>query len=1560
MVAPALPAAAPGTEPAKPPLTREQQDRLKERERLQAEVAKQEAAGRLVEAIAAARKKLALERQVFGEVHEDVAGTLGWLARLCQQQEDFAAARQAAGEALAICTKLDGPKHWRTTDARLALAHVERLARMGPPERRQLQQADRLMGQVVELYRAGRYAEAVKPCRQALDIRRPLLGEQDRRCADCLASLGSLYERTRDYAQAETLQRRALEIRKAVLGDEHPAYATSLNNLAVLYADKGAYAEAEALYTQALAVRRKAQGEKHPDYLFCLRNLAGLCARMAARYRDAEDFARAADCWRRVAELKSRVLGERHWEVTDARLALADAERLSHMTAAQRRRLAEARRLDQEARELRRQGRAREGVEPARRVLEIRRQELGQSHPDYGHSLNHLALLYAALGEYARAEPLYEQAREVFKRVLGEQHPEYATVLSNLAVLCDARGEYTRAKPLFEKALEIHRQALGERHPSYATTLNNLAMVHVYTGEYVRAKPLLEKSLEIRKQALGEGHRDYALALNNLAGLYEAMADYASAERLYRQALEVRRRALGERHPDYAASLSNLAGVYESTGRYARAESLYQEAQKIRRQALGERHPDYALGLNNLATLYMQRGEYAKAEEFYRQALNIRAKVLGERHPNYASSLSNLGLLYDSMGEYDKAELFYRRALEIRQQALGKRHPDYAVSLNNLANLYQSLGDYARAESLYRQARDVKRQALGEQHPAYATSLNNLAELYREMGDYPKAEPLYRRALQIYMQTVGPYHSDYASCLHNLARLYCDMRDYLQAEPLYRQALQARHEALGERHPDYAESLNNLAVVYESTLRYAEAEPLYQKALRIVQQTLGERHPACASTLNNLGVLYKEKGECDTAMPFLRRALEIQKQAPGDRHPDYALTLHNLAALYDFMGDHTQAEPLFRRALDIYERTLGEHHPRYGNALANLAALYWSEAVQLQLLAPQAAPLHGPAALYGAAIDMGRAERLLRRALDLSRAGLELAAAAQSQRQQLVLLGDQRRFLDAYLSVASQAQQPAAAQYRPVLAWKGSVGRRQRYQHLARKQPELAGEFAELDRVASRLAALALAGSAPKDVATHRRRVQELTEQKERLEADLARKSAAFRTQQQLKDPEPARLQAALPADAVLLDFLEYVHRTPAPGKKDRWQRQRRLVAFVVRRDALVRVDLGPARPVREAVGLWRQALQRHFRTEGDTRLGAAVRRLIWRPLEGHLKGARLVLVSPDGVLAEVPFAALPGSKKDSYLLEEVALATVPVPQLLPEMLADRPGAGQAEPSLLVLGDVRYDAAVAGEAVADSRAAPRGEALGRWPALEATRAEVAAIRDSFQRRFRKGLVTDLREDEATEAAVRKEAPAHRYLHLATHGFFAPRQLQSALADVSRGGRPEAGDLFTRQGVAGFHPGLLSGLVLAGANRPADPEKDDGILTALEVEALDLSGVELAVLSACQTGLGEEAGGEGLLGLQRAFQLAGARSVVASLWQVDDKATRELMVRFYENLWKRRMSKLEALRAAQLWMLQEGAGRGMVDVRVPRERLPVEDGRLAPYYWAAFVLSGDWR
>jgi CHAT domain-containing protein/Tfp pilus assembly protein PilF len=456
--------------------------------------------------------------------------------------------------------------------------------------------------------------------------------------------------------------------------------------------------EAMAVAEKALALTREVRGEQDPETLNLSRSLA-------EAYEQQANFPAAQKLRRQVVDTLTRLHGKDHWQVTDARLAQEGVEHLARLAPADRRRLAEAEQLNEQAFRLYQQGKTHEALPSAQKALEIRKQVLGERHPDYALSLNNLVALYRAEGEYAKAEPLYRQALELRKQVLGPRHPYYATSLNNLGVLYQSQGEWARAEPLYRQALEIRKQVLGERHP------------------------------------------DFALSLYNLAGLYQSQGEYAPAEVLLRQALEIRNQVLGQRHPDYAAGLNLLAGLYQSQGEYAQAEPLYRQALAIQKEALGERHPLYAIGLNNLGLLYLTQQAYGKALAIHRQALAIQKEVLGERHPDYATSLTNLAAVYRSQAEYAQAEPLLQQALAIQKQVLGERHPDYAASLHTLADLYQAQGEYARAEPLLRQALEIRKQVLGPRHPNYALSLNNLARLYREQGEFAQAEPLYRQAI---------------------------------------------------------------------------------------------------------------------------------------------------------------------------------------------------------------------------------------------------------------------------------------------------------------------------------------------------------------------------------------------------------------------------------------------------------------------------------------------------------------------------------------------------------------------------------------------------------------------------------------------------------------------------------------------------------------------------------------------------------------------------------------------------------------------------------------------
>ena len=316
-------------------------------------------------------------------------------------------------------------------------------------------------------------------------------------------------------------------------------------------------------------------------------------------------------------------------------------------------------------------------------------------------------LVFALLAVAATAAAIFGFLQ---KGKAESQEADNADSFSKLAFVYDQKGDYAKAEPLLQQALEIRKRLSGPKQPDTASSLDSLALLYDHMGNYAKAEPLFQQALQIRMKMLGAEHPDTAASLDNLALLYDHMGDYPKAEPLLRQALEIRRKVFGPERPDTATSLDNLALLYDHVGDYAKAEALFQQALQIRETVLGREHPDSATSLNDLALLYDHMGDYTRAEPLLKEALTIREKVLA--HPDTATSLDNLALLYDHMGDYVKAEPLFEQALQIRKTVLGPEHPNTALSLNRLAILYSHMGDYAKAEALFQQALQIRINAL--------------------------------------------------------------------------------------------------------------------------------------------------------------------------------------------------------------------------------------------------------------------------------------------------------------------------------------------------------------------------------------------------------------------------------------------------------------------------------------------------------------------------------------------------------------------------------------------------------------------------------------------------------------------------------------------------------------------------------------------------------------------------------------------------------------------------------------------------------------------------------
>lgn len=824
----------------------------------------------------------------------------------------------------------------------------------------------------------------------------------------------------------------------------------------------------------------------------------------------------------------------------------------------------------------------------------------------------------------------------------------------------------------------------------------------------------------------------------------------------------------------------------------------------------------------------------------------------------------------------------------------------------------------------------------------------DLARVYLEIGDFAGAKGLIDQNLKLLEKSPDRTdgHSDLqedrimldlnvddSNTLALLAEYHRETGDFDAAEGVYRQVLDRAKTQFGEKHRQYSIALHNLGVFLWRKGNYEQAESLLRKELRITESLDSRDIRGHAHSRESLALALTYTGKFDEAETQFLKALESYNTLFGTERAKFR-TQNNLGYLYTFLGRHQDALQNLTEATAGRKELLGPNHIVYADSLNDLASLHYS------------------AGDYASAISASR------EALRITRATIELAAAAQSERQQLAMSSLFRERLDLLLSAASQYPPAASVAFQEILAWKGATLVRQRGMRQLAQHEEIGEQFLKLQKVSMRIASMSRTEPGAHNARRWRATLTEMMFEKEALEANVSRYSSNYRVARQ--GVTVTTLAKSLPVGCALVDYFEYGSLSTAKGQA-RFAVQPVMMVSVLKPDGSVKIkQLGPSAPISADIDLWRESLGR---LNASHRAGQRLKERIWDPLTSDLEGVETVVLCVDGPLGRFPIGALPGSKGDSYLIEEYRLTQVPVAQLLPSLFKARAGR-KLDKHLLLVGDVDYGKVGAEQPTSDQAAllpwerrstASVRSRFDTFAPLQHTPGEIAFIERLYRKQpwsISSGSVV-LDQLVASESRFRQLAPDCYQLHVATHGFFAPADKLSAnsLQQDKLGRMPGSTTLQANT----FSPGLLSGLAFAGANRPPQQGRDDGILTADEISFLPLDGVELVVLSACETGLGEIAGGEGLIGIQRAFQVAGARTTVASLWQVPDLATRVLMERLYENYWGLKRSRLDALREAQLWVLNNPES-----VRGVRINNNSEDKRTPPEYWAAFVMSGDWR
>ncbi|MFN0009169.1 MAG: CHAT domain-containing protein [Planctomycetota bacterium] len=935
------------------------------------------------------------------------------------------------------------------------------------------------------------------------------------------------------------------------------------------------------------------------------------------------------------------------------------------------------------------------------------------------------------------------------------------------------------------------------------------------------------------------------------------------------------------------------------------------------------------------------------AQSAWRHVLQHRLRTLPEEHENLQRARGNMAVTIAALGDLQGARALEERVLEVRTKALPEEHPDLQKARLNLAATIEELGDLQGARALLDRVVEVRTKTLPEEHPDLQAARMNLAGTIAALGDLQGARALEERVLEVFLKTLPEEHPNLQAARLNLAGTIKALGDLQGARALEERALEVRTKTLPEEHPDLQRARLSLAGTIRGLGDLQGARALEERVLEVRTKTLPEDHPHLQAARLNLAVTIQALGNLQGARALLDRVLEVRTRTLPEEHPDLQLVRLNLAVTALRQASGSTTEP-------------GGQGKRTGERER------WRE--------------KGASLLRECIEARARSARELR----LNTPGREAEERCASLTENLgftlsVALG--YGGLDACLAL-----QPAAFLYsestRNAGVSSSSLGRR------AARLEGYAEARAQLRSATVELARLVQGGTTSEGYRT----ALAAREAAEKSLLELGRQASGGKATGIELDLH--NLIAALEPDDAAVAFRSYTRfdlEWPSVPNAEgltiaKETSVESLCAFVVRplnpasstdeASALTLLDLGPLEPITTAVAAWHDALGAGVGRgvgevarpsgAGPSEPGARIRRLVFDPLREAVAGAKRWVVVLDGPLQLVPLDALPAADEGVERLGDTL--RIETRATLGELL-DAPLPLEGENALVCLGGAEFDgvradsssesegqpAAIPAIAAAEAPTSPSTPGILRGGAFEAgfdllpgTLREIEGLEREFARSLgEESPSTLLRAQDATKDALLAAAPRARWLHIATHGWFAPASIRSwEDRDPTDSRSGHAARRSGEETVKGMSPMMLCGLALAGANLPEDAlGRAPGLLTADELSTLDLSNCELAVLSACDTARGEmRRAGQGIASLQKALQIAGARSVVTSLWRVPDEATKELMLDFYRCVWVEKKPKWQALWEAKTRLRDAKDEQG-------RPKYTLRD-------WAAWVLTGE--
>lgn len=948
---------------------------------------------------------------------------------------------------------------------------------------------------------------------------------------------------------------------------------------------------------------------------------------------------------------------------------------------------------------------------------------------------------------------------------------------------------------------------------------------------------------------------------------------------------------------DYAYYLYNLAYVSGIAGYYERAEQYYAASLPRLATFLGASSEEYTVLYKAYVEMKVEMGDYAAAMPMNDALLYYFKTLKGENNHYYLLCLNNKARIAQGQGNYTEAAALFLQALHTNQQYNSKDTLNLATLYNNVAECYRMMGDYSAAEPMYLEAFRLETAYASTTKEALASLLNNMALLYKAQSNYTKAETCFLKSIDYYKAANYQQSVEFANPLNNLGDLYRITGNYKAAVSCIEQAVMIRKNTSGETHEYYANALSNLALLKMEFDYLDEAELLLLQCESIYKNRLGENNPRYANCLSNLSTLYVRKHDYVKALDYNSRCLRLMEKSGAAQTDKYALYLSGKGSMECDMKNYKAAAETFTKAAEIFKSNFGSRNFNYTDMQFSLANVHeragnTAEATRYYLNAMGAYK----AIMEDNFVSMSEEEKtnfyyvLSNRFETFYNYVIGLSRQAGFRNDSLL-----KTLLSVRLVDKSLLLNEARAVNQTIMNGGDTTVARAFNEWLRQKR-----YLQELYKYS--LAELAQ-NNIDLDAEEHL---------KNSLEKQLSTMSAAFRKATTAKNTF-AGIQAGLGKTDLAMEII----RTAVYDEQGKAS---------VNYAALL---VGKGYPAPKLVPLDSCAffdtlfINHYKRSIEDTARDYLSYNRFFKALKKHMTGVSNLYFSGDGIYQKLNLYTLYDPAARTYLLETTAISQL-------NSLKDL---GEPEPEPAVTGHAAlfgfpdYELRNAEEKTAVSPELASRAVFSDIPELPGTKKETEEI-TSLLRSYKRNASLYLGAQATEEQVKALNSPA--ILHIATHGFFLPDEAS---------GEDKTLGFSTEQ--ARQNPLLRSGLLMAGASSKGNSllKQDDGILTAYEASLLNLQHTDLVTLSACETGLGDLVNGQGVYGLQRAFLTAGARSVVMSLWVVDDDATQQLMTEFYKNYLTDVSpgGKRKALRKAQ----QE-----------VRKRYP------HPYHWGAFVLVGN--